>query len=64
MILDIEDPVGGKKKIVGSPVKLSSVPEIIPKPAPRLGENTGEILEQLLGFTRERIDALRAGKVV
>jgi CoA:oxalate CoA-transferase len=64
MILDIEDPVGGKKKIVGSPVKLSSVPEILPKPAPRLGENTGEILQQLLGFTRERIDALRAGKVV
>ncbi len=64
MILDIEDPVGGKKKIVGSPVKLSSVPEMIPKAAPGLGEHTGEILEKLLGFSREKIEALRAGKVV
>jgi CoA:oxalate CoA-transferase len=64
MILDIEDPVGGKKKIVGSPVKLSSVPEITPKPAPALGANTGEILENLLGLSKERIDELRKAKVI
>jgi len=59
MILDIEDPVGGKKKIVGSPVKLSDVPEISPTPAPRLGAHTEEILKDLLGFTPEKIGSLR-----
>jgi formyl-CoA transferase len=64
MILDIEDPVGGKKKIVGSPAKLSDVPEIVPQPAPRLGEHTEEILRDLLGFSQEKIGTLRKGRVI
>jgi len=64
MILDIQDPVGGKKKIVGSPVKLSGVAEIEPLPAPRLGEHTQQILENLLGFSKEKIAALREAKVI
>jgi len=64
MILDIEDPAGGKKKIVGSPVKFSEVPEISLKPAPRLGEHTEEILLNLLGFSREKIGELRKERVI
>jgi formyl-CoA transferase len=64
MILDIEDPVGGKKKIVGSPVKLSAAPETSPQTAPRLGEHTEEILENLLGFSQEKISELRKGRVI
>ncbi|MBI5969219.1 MAG: CoA transferase [Deltaproteobacteria bacterium] len=64
MILDIQDPVGGKKKVVGSPVKLSGVPEIGPRPAPRLGEHTEEILENLLGYSQEKIIELRKEKVI
>jgi CoA:oxalate CoA-transferase len=64
MILEIEDPIGGKKKVVGSPVKLSGVPDLEPQRPPALGEHVEEVLGKLLGFTKEKIDALRAGKVV
>ncbi len=64
MILDIEDPVGGKKKIVGSPVKLSAVADIATRPAPALGADTEKIMEDLLGFSREKIEALRKNKVI
>jgi formyl-CoA transferase len=62
--VDIQDPVGGKKKFVGSPVKLSEVPEIEPRRAPFLGEHSQEILEGLLGFSRDRIEELRTEKVI
>ncbi len=64
MIVDIEDPVGGKKKMVGSPVKLSGVPQVQPRRAPFLGEHNREILEGLLDFTGDEIDALSAEKVI
>jgi CoA:oxalate CoA-transferase len=64
MILDIEDPVGGKKKIVGSPVKLSDAPDIGTKPAPLLGADSEEILGNLLGFDKERVGELRKKKVI
>jgi crotonobetainyl-CoA:carnitine CoA-transferase CaiB-like acyl-CoA transferase len=64
MIVDIEDPVGGKKKFVGSPVKLSGVPEVEPRRAPFLGEHSQEILEGLLGISRDKIAELRTEKVI
>jgi crotonobetainyl-CoA:carnitine CoA-transferase CaiB-like acyl-CoA transferase len=64
MILEIQDPVGGKKKIVGSPVKFSRVPEIEPQPAPLLGEHNQKILKDLLGFSQEKIETLRARNVI
>jgi len=64
MIVDIPDPVGGKKKLVGSPVKLSEVPEIDLDPAPSLGANNREVLGSLLGFSAEEIAALEKQKVI
>ena len=64
MIVEIQDPVGGKKKFVGSPVKLSAVPEIEPRRAPFLGEHNREIFEDLLGFSADEIHALREEKVI
>ena len=64
MIVDIPDPVGGKKKLVGSPVKLSEVPEIDLTPAPSLGANTREVLGSLLGLSAEEISALEKQKVI
>jgi crotonobetainyl-CoA:carnitine CoA-transferase CaiB-like acyl-CoA transferase len=64
MIVDIQDPIGGKKKVVGSPVKLSEVPEIEVEPAPVLGEHTQEVLRGLLGISADEIAALQKEKVV
>jgi crotonobetainyl-CoA:carnitine CoA-transferase CaiB-like acyl-CoA transferase len=64
MIVDIPDPVGGKKKLVGFSVKLSEVPEIDLDPAPSLGANNREVLGSLLGFSAEEIAALEKQKVI
>jgi crotonobetainyl-CoA:carnitine CoA-transferase CaiB-like acyl-CoA transferase len=64
MIHEIKDPIGGTKRLVGSPVKLSEVPEIEIQPAPTLGENTDLVLEKILGYNKEKIEALRTGKVI
>lgn len=64
MLLEIEDPVGGKKKIVGSPVKLSDVPEIDSFPPPVLGRHNQEILNGLLGLSGQEMELLKAKGVI
>jgi CoA:oxalate CoA-transferase len=64
MIVEIEDPVGGTKKLVGSPVKLSGVAEIQPNPPPSLGAHNNEILGGLLGLSQAARDTLREKKVI
>ena len=51
----IDDPVAGRKKLMGSPFKLSGVPDIDPTPPPRLGEHNQDILQTLLGYSAEKI---------
>jgi CoA:oxalate CoA-transferase len=64
MILDIEDPIGGNKKIVGSPVKISGVPEIDAIPPPLLGEHNRSILMELLGQNANQIDSLEKDQII
>jgi crotonobetainyl-CoA:carnitine CoA-transferase CaiB-like acyl-CoA transferase len=45
-------------------VKLSEVPEIEHRRAPFLGEHSQEILEGLLGLSRDKIEELRTEKVI
>ncbi len=56
-------PGVGRVKALGNPVKLSRSPARLHKGAPRLGEDTDAVLGEL-GFGREEIDALRAGRVI
>ncbi|MEM7001706.1 MAG: CaiB/BaiF CoA-transferase family protein, partial [Pseudomonadota bacterium] len=44
-------------RLINHPVKVSSVPQVGPLPAPGLGEHSTEILLEL-GYTQEQIDAL------
>jgi crotonobetainyl-CoA:carnitine CoA-transferase CaiB-like acyl-CoA transferase len=46
--------------VVGNPIKFSSFPDATPRPWPRLGEHTDEILRTELGLGDEDIAALRA----
>ncbi len=64
MIQTIRDPVGGDKHFVGSPVKLSAVPEMDPRRAPLLGEQNWEILESLLGLSPDEIKNLQVEKII
>ena len=61
-LLEVDDPVAGKVKLVGPPIKMSSQMEPPARPAPRLGEHNAEILQELLGYTPEQVrEVLDAG---
>ncbi len=60
----IDDPIAGKKKLMGSPFKLSGVPDIDPTPPPRLGEHNQDILQKLLGYSEEGVAELAEKGVI
>jgi crotonobetainyl-CoA:carnitine CoA-transferase CaiB-like acyl-CoA transferase len=64
MIIEVDQTVSGKVKVPGSLFKLSKTPGNIQFPAPFLGENNTEILEGLLGYTKEDIDHLSTESVI
>jgi crotonobetainyl-CoA:carnitine CoA-transferase CaiB-like acyl-CoA transferase len=47
MVAELEHPSAGKTRTLGIPVKLSDTPGALRHPAPRLGEHTEEIIEEL-----------------
>ncbi|MEK7385428.1 MAG: CoA transferase, partial [candidate division NC10 bacterium] len=62
MLLTVEHPTFGPLREVASPIKTAGA-LASPAPAPRLGEHTETILRGLLGYTPDRIAALRASGV-
>ena len=62
MILTVEHPVFGALREVASPIKTAGA-IAHPAPAPRLGEHTDSVLRDILGYTPDRIAALRASGV-
>jgi CoA:oxalate CoA-transferase len=54
MIVEVEHPIAGKMRVAGNPIKLSKTPGNIEKPAPLLGEHTGRILQELLGWNEDK----------
>ena len=59
LVLDVPHPGAETVRMTGFPVKLSATPCAIVRPAPRLGEHTGEVLAEI-GYGPERIAALAA----
>jgi len=60
MITEVEHSKAGRLKVVNSPLKLSRTPVKIERACPELGEHTEEILQNLLGFSQEKITELRS----
>jgi CoA:oxalate CoA-transferase len=50
---------GHRVKSPGTPVRMSNTPARAPVRAPHLGEHTDEVLKRLLGYSDERLAALR-----
>lgn len=63
-LVEMEHPRAGKVKIVGVPIRMSRTPGSIRTPSPKLGEHTVEVMREFMGMSDERIDALRAAKVL
>lgn len=63
MVTEVEIPGYGRIRTLGNPVKVQGEEERL-GPPPGLGEHTEEILGGLLGYSREKIEALRAKKVI
>jgi crotonobetainyl-CoA:carnitine CoA-transferase CaiB-like acyl-CoA transferase len=63
MVVEIEHPVAGTLKMLGSPLKLSAQPASIRRPPPVLGEHTDEILAEV-GYTAAQVAELREAGVV
>jgi len=62
-IVEVDHPTRGKYLTVGNPVKLSDSPSEVSR-SPLLGEHTGEILQEVLGYSAEEVSNLREAGAV
>jgi CoA:oxalate CoA-transferase len=63
MLVRQPDALAGEIHVPGVAVKMSATPGRI-GPVPTPGQHTDEILRELLGYDGERLEALRAAKVI
>ena len=64
MFVDVDHPVAGHTKLTGCHIKLSETPAAIETPAPTLGQHNYEVLEDVLGFSKEEVDELLRNNVL
>jgi CoA:oxalate CoA-transferase len=64
LMIDVVDPILGPVKLVGPVAKMSSGPEPLTAPAPLLGQHNSEVLTEVLGYTGEQVDQLKADGVL
>jgi len=63
MVIETDNPVFGPLRTIGNPVKLSETPWSLRRFAPRLGEQTTEVLQEC-GYSEAEIAELRAAAVI
>ena len=59
MIVETEHPLGGRLRLMGNPIKMPQCIEEDFIAPPTLGQHNDEILVELLGYSKERIERLR-----
>ena len=63
IMVEVPDPVAGKIHVTGKMIKFSRTPLVV-GPAPTVGQHTGEVLRDILGYTPARIRSLEEDGVV
>jgi crotonobetainyl-CoA:carnitine CoA-transferase CaiB-like acyl-CoA transferase len=64
MVQTIDHPACGPIKVISQPVKYSNAEPSIRSPPPLLGEHTDELLQDVVGLSKERIEELKRKGVV
>jgi crotonobetainyl-CoA:carnitine CoA-transferase CaiB-like acyl-CoA transferase len=64
MIREVEHPVAGRIKVIGSPINLSETPAEVYFPAPMLGQHSSDVLKNILNYSEDKIDALKREKII
>jgi 2-methylfumaryl-CoA isomerase len=64
MFARIEHPGYGRFLTAGSPIEFTGAVRLAPAPAPRIGEQTAEVLREVLGLSQAQVEALQATAVV
>lgn len=64
MLVDVEHPTLGTLTLPGIPIKLSATPGSVRKAPPRIGEDTDEVYNELLGLDQAELGRLRAEGVI
>lgn len=59
MIVEVEHKTAGSMKIPGIPIKMSETQGEVKKAAPILGEDTAQVLSEILGIGAAEIEALK-----
>jgi crotonobetainyl-CoA:carnitine CoA-transferase CaiB-like acyl-CoA transferase len=64
MITSVQHPTIGDLKMPNVPMKMSGTPAEVRLPPPLLGEHTDAVLHELLGYNKERLQALHASGAI
>lgn len=64
MITEVTHPRIGNVRVINTPVKLSRTPGGVERAAPDLGQDTYDILAELLDMTEEEIDSLGQAGII
>lgn len=59
MLSEMNHPEFGNITVANSPLRFLDTPRTPPRPSPKLGENTVEILTELLNYGSEQIDSFK-----
>jgi CoA:oxalate CoA-transferase len=64
MIVEVDSPYWGKYKTTGMPVKMTQLEQARFESPPRLGEHNEEILERLLGYSKEEMENFKKEGII
>lgn len=67
MIIELEHESGDKTKATGNPIKMSATPKDLSRKytfPPKPGQHNEQILGNLLGYSKEKIEELRREKII
>ncbi len=64
LVKSLDHPTAGQIKVVGPPVVYSEAENKARTAPPLLGQHTNEVLSDLLQYSEDRIQSLRADKII